>query len=123
MQPNDNNGRDEHGRFTPGNSGGPGRPRRAVERDYLTTLTEACPPETWQRIVERAVADAKNGDATARAWLAKYLIGDKPAALTELAIAEARGVTTDDELRDLAARREREQRHQAQLDALVEQLG
>jgi hypothetical protein len=55
--------------------------------------------------------------------LAKYLIGDKPAALTELAIAEARGVTTDDELRDLAARREREQRHQAQLDALVEQLG
>jgi hypothetical protein len=123
MQPNDGNGRDEHGRFAPGNSGGPGRPRRAVERDYLTTLAEACPPETWQRIVERAVADAKNGDATARAWLAKYLIGDKPAALTELAIAEARGVTTDDELRDLAARREREQRHQAQLDALVEQLG
>ena len=123
MQPNDDNGRDEHGRFAPGNAGGPGRPRRAVERDYLATLAEACPPETWQRIVERAVADAKNGDATARAWLAKYLIGDKPTALTELAIAEVRGVTTDDELRDLAARREREQRHQAQLDALVEQLG
>ena len=122
MQPNDDNGRDDHGRFAPGNAGGPGRPRRAVERDYLTTLTEACPPETWRGIVERAVTDAKDGDATARAWLAKYLIGDKPTALTELAIAEARGVTADDELRDLAARREREQRHQAQLDALGDEL-
>jgi hypothetical protein len=93
-----------------------------VERDYLATLAEACPPEKWRAIVERAVTDAKDGDATARAWLAKYLIGDKPTALTELAIAEARGVTADDELRDLAARREREQRHQAQLDALGDEL-
>jgi len=30
----------------------------------------------WAAIVQRAVNDAKNGDAQARAWLSKYLVGD-----------------------------------------------
>jgi hypothetical protein len=93
-----------------------------VERDYLTTLTEACPPETWRGIVERAVTDAKDGDATARAWLAKYLVGEKPGTLFDLAMKEQRGITADDEIRDLTKRNEREQRHQAQLDALSDEL-
>ncbi len=43
-----------NGKWTPGNPGGPGRPRRAIERDYLVAISEACPPETWRQIVARA---------------------------------------------------------------------
>jgi|TARA_Y100000310_G_scaffold53034_1_gene48653 hypothetical protein len=69
-------GRDDKGRFAEGNSGGPGRPRRAIERDYLRTLAEACPLETWEVIVVKAVKEAVEGDEKARAWLSKYLLGN-----------------------------------------------
>lgn len=72
-------GRNTDGTFAPGNSGGPGRPPRATEREYLKAVLDACPPDTWAEIVARAVADAKAGDGQARAWLASYLVG-KPSA-------------------------------------------
>ena len=62
--------RDEHGRFAEGNAGGPGRPRRTVERDYLAVLSEAVSLDDWRAVVARAVDDAKAGDARARDWLA-----------------------------------------------------
>jgi hypothetical protein len=79
------NGKDRNGngQFAPGNPGGPGRPRRVAERDYLVTLTEECPPETWRAICRRAVADAEKGDAKARDWLSRYLLGN-PAELPTL---------------------------------------
>jgi len=87
-------GRDERGRFAPGNAGGPGRPRRDTERAYLSMLAEACPLERWRAIVQRAVADAAGGDAKAREWLSTYLLG-KPAGeaptLHALAVQEATG--------------------------------
>lgn len=61
------------GKFLPGNPGGPGRPPRLVERDYLLALSDACPLDRWQHIVEKAIRQAEGGDAQARAWLAKYL--------------------------------------------------
>ncbi len=79
----DGDGRNGRGRFTPGNPGGPGRPRRVAERDYLVALTEECPPERWRAICRRAVADAEAGDAKARDWLARYLLGN-PAELPTL---------------------------------------
>ena len=79
-------GRNGHGRFVPGNPGGPGRPRRVTERDYLVTLTEECSPEAWRAICRRAVADALAGDARARDWLARYLLGN-PAELLTLGAA------------------------------------
>ena len=78
-------GRNSDGTFGAGNPGGPGRPRRAVERQYLSTLAEAVALEDWRQIVARAVADAKAGDARAREWLSKHLMGDDPLALAELA--------------------------------------
>ncbi|MER3406279.1 MAG: hypothetical protein C4289_14875, partial [Chloroflexota bacterium] len=48
---------------------------RPVVRDYLRVLVDACPPDRWRRIVEKAVALAEQGDAQARAWLARYLCG------------------------------------------------
>jgi hypothetical protein len=64
-----------NGRFAPGWRGGPGRPRRATEAQYLARLSEAVPLETWDRIVQKAVEDALAGDRHARAFLANYLIG------------------------------------------------
>jgi hypothetical protein len=68
--------RDSSGKFSIGNPGGPGRPPRATERDYLVALSESCSTDDWQEIVTRAVDDAKSGDAKARAWLAGYLVGE-----------------------------------------------
>ena len=64
--------RNPDGTFAEGNGGGPGRPARATERQYMAVVMAACDLDTWQAIVERAVTDAKNGDSTARAWLASY---------------------------------------------------
>lgn len=67
--------RDRKGRFAEGNPGGPGRPRRAVERDYVAALSESVGLDAWKRIVERAMADALAGDPKAREFLAGYLMG------------------------------------------------
>jgi hypothetical protein len=79
-------GRTGAGRFAPGNPGGPGRPRRVAECDYLVAPTEECPPETWRAICRQAVKDALAGDARARDWLSRYLLGN-PAELPTLGAA------------------------------------
>ena len=67
--------RNPQGRFQPGTKGGPGRPPRATEENYLLALVDACPLETWTEIVQKAVTDAREGDDRSRAWLASYLLG------------------------------------------------
>ena len=66
--------RDHMGRFAAGNSGGPGRPKRQAEEDYLQTLSERVPLALWAVIVDKAASDAAAGDARARDWLSKYLM-------------------------------------------------
>ena len=68
--------RDNKGKFVKGHGGGPGRPKKATEETYLLVTAAACSPAQWQEIVKRAVKDAKAGDYQARAFLAKFLIGD-----------------------------------------------
>jgi hypothetical protein len=97
-----NGRRDGNGRFTAGNPGGPGRPRRSVEQDYLATLADAVPLRRWKKIVARAVEDAEEGDAKARRWLAEYLLGRQADPLTTLAATELAG-TLDDEIQTRAA--------------------
>ena len=94
-------GHNTKGRFAPGNPGGPGRPRRAVERDYLAALSEAVTLADWRDIVKAAVLAAKQGDSKARDWLARYLLGEKPPPLTELAAAE---ITCEGAEQDIALR-------------------
>jgi len=67
--------RDPHGRFVKGNPGGPGRGKKEVEESYLQAFRDTVSPEDWRAIIGKAVADAKNGDATARRFIADYLIG------------------------------------------------
>jgi hypothetical protein len=84
--------RNKDGRFASGNPGGPGRPRLAVERDYLRALSDACPIVVWEKIVKKAVVQAQTGDAGARAWLGKYLLNN-----TTLAASSSNPVDMIDE--------------------------
>lgn len=68
--------REKNGRFLPGTPPGPGRPPRQTEAGCMQAMMQACPLDTWRTICERAVVEAKRGDAKARDWLAKYLVGD-----------------------------------------------
>jgi hypothetical protein len=91
-------GRDDKGQFSTGNNYGQGRPPRAVERDYLAALSERLSLDDWRSIVDRAVKDARSGDARARDWLSRYALGSEPLSLTALAIREQMQVSTEAEL-------------------------
>jgi hypothetical protein len=71
------------GRFFPGHAGGPGRPRREVERQYLAALRDCVPITEWRKVVARALKDAKDGAAKAREWLVNYLMGKDPMAMLD----------------------------------------
>jgi len=112
------NGRGPRGHYARGNPGGPGRPSRAIESDYLRTLADACPPDTWRAICERAVEQARDGDAKARDWLAGHLLGvprGEVRALTELAAHEAAGY-------DPVASRAADFRRTSKLDELIARI-
>jgi hypothetical protein len=110
-------GRDKTGRFAQGNTGGPGRPKRSVERHYLAALGDAVSLDAWRAIVDRAVADAQAGDHSARMWLAKYLIGNDPPTLLSLAVAEQRNITPDDDVEALRVEQQKKADLLARLEA------
>jgi hypothetical protein len=83
--------RDRLGRFVEGNCGGPGRPKRPIEREYLGVLNEACSLTDWQAICFKAVQLAKEGDKPARDWLTHLLLGPTPPTPTQLAAGEVVG--------------------------------
>lgn len=91
-------GRERNGRFAAGNPGGPGRPRRKIENDYLATMSDAVGLDAWKRIVETAVRKAERGDAKSRDWLSRYLLGHEPSRLLELAASEFRGHDRESEI-------------------------
>lgn len=67
--------RDQQGRFAPGNSGGPGRPKLSYEQECSKTLQDAVSQDDWLEIIHKTVQDAKKGDHRSRQWLANYLLG------------------------------------------------
>ena len=69
-------GREVNGRFARGCKGGPGRPPRRKEADYLRALGNVVSPQDWEAVCKKALADAKAGDSRARAWPAQYLMPD-----------------------------------------------
>jgi len=69
--------RDLNGKFAKGNAGGPGRPRRQVDKDYLAAFSEVITRDEWKEIIEKAVTQAKEGDPRARQWLTNYVIGPR----------------------------------------------
>jgi hypothetical protein len=90
------NGRRPDGTFAPGNPGGPGRKPRPTEQRYLQTMMSVCSLEDWRQITLRAVQDAKQGDSSAREWLAKYLVGLPGVVAPTVTEALAAELTGDD---------------------------
>jgi hypothetical protein len=95
------------GAFAAGNPGGPGRPRRAVERECLAILFEVADLDSWRAICQKAVEEAKAGDPGVRNWLARYLLGAEPLRLLHLAADETVGFTAAKEV-ELEGRNRRE---------------
>jgi len=100
-------GRQGNGRFAKGNPGGPGRPRRSVEIEYLAKLSEVVTLDDFAKIAERAKADAIDGDARAREWLSKYFLGANPSSLTKLAAMESLDDRSADEVAEHLIKRAR----------------
>ena len=113
MSDTEKSGRDNQGRFSKGNPGGPGRPRRAVEEDYLAALSDQLSIERWENIVSKAIQDAEDGDHRARDWIARYALGPSPKVaemglqgalrLFQLAVDEAREKTVEEKIENRVA--------------------
>ncbi|MES2403173.1 MAG: hypothetical protein V4567_02420 [Pseudomonadota bacterium] len=48
---------------------------RRTQSDYMGALLDRVTLETWGEVIDATIAKAKDGDATARAFLAAYLVG------------------------------------------------
>src|SRR5262245_34115100 len=90
-------------------------PRRPIEREYLATLNAAVPLDTWQAICKRAADDALAGDAKARDWLAKWLLGLESRLLTTLAAEESVAEPEAAAEGEITARRQRIEDHRRQV--------
>jgi hypothetical protein len=55
-----------------------------VEQSYLDATVGAVSVAEWQEVVEKALEQAKAGDAKAREWLSKMLVGSDPIPLGKL---------------------------------------
>jgi hypothetical protein len=117
-----NNGRDDAGKFAPGNPGGPGRPRRHIERDYVAALARVVSPGDWQEVLATTLARAKEGDDRARDFLARRLLGNEPPTLLELAVEEARGITPEDQIEIMAQQAGAKAKSQATIDKLIDRV-
>jgi hypothetical protein len=71
--------RDARGRFVAGNGASKGnrggRPPKKREERYYEILISSVTFEDWKAIVKKAADQARRGDATARKWLADYIVG------------------------------------------------
>lgn len=68
--------RDANGRYLKGHKSNGGRPSRPKEEQYYRILMTTCTAKDWEAIVDKAVEQAKRGDAVARKWLSDYLVGE-----------------------------------------------
>lgn len=95
--------------------------RRPIEREYLAVLNSVVRLDTWQAICQRAVNDALEGDAKARDWLAKWLMGLESRLLTVLAAEESGGEPTLAAESEIKAQQQRIEnaRKQAERDKLL----
>jgi hypothetical protein len=74
--------------FKLGWRGGPGRPRRSVEAEYLRIGTDALPPDKVRAILAKLAGLAEQGDVRAAQVVLRFLYGDD-AVLTRKLLAES----------------------------------
>jgi hypothetical protein len=68
--------------FKKGQSGNPGG-RPAHQTKYLKSLVKLVNRNDWELIIKKAIVQAKNGDKSAREFLADYCLG-KPQQAVDL---------------------------------------
>ena len=71
----DNGGRDEHGRFTTGNPGGPGNPHAQKVARLRSALLAAVTEDDIREVIEALVKKAKGGDIVAARILFDRVLG------------------------------------------------
>ena len=76
----ENNGRDDSGRFAPGNPGGPGRPSQRQEVAMVNAIKATMPPERIQHTLEQALqmafdANSWRGVMAVVEFAANYTVG------------------------------------------------
>lgn len=71
---------------------------RPIERDYLKTFADRITPEVWGEVVDAALTAAKEGDAKAREWITRLVLGSDPMQLSGLARRESMNVTPEAEI-------------------------
>ena len=86
--PNGDNGRDESGRFTPGNPGGPGNPHAAQVGRLRSALLDAVTLEDMRAVALALVEKARAGDIAAAHVLFDRVLG-KPVEEDLIARLEA----------------------------------
>lgn len=87
--------RNNKGQFVEGNKAGKGRPSRAIELDYLRTLSDTVTLDDWRGICSKAVEDAKAGNPKARDWVTKYIMGgDTSTSLMDIAVRDVLEITS-----------------------------
>ena len=78
----DGEGRDERGRFAPGNPGGPGGPRRRA-CELRRAAEEAVTPEHIQAVMRRALRMALEGNLQAMRFVLERAAGKPPESPTD----------------------------------------
>lgn len=73
--PNGDNGRDEQGRFTVGNGGGPGNPHATQVGRLRSALLSAVTEEDMRDVVRALAKKAKGGDVAAARVLFDRVLG------------------------------------------------
>ena len=58
----------------------------------MRALSDVLTFDAWRDIFETAINAARDGDAKAREWVARYALGDTPTTLQALAVMEAHDV-------------------------------
>lgn len=51
------------------NPGGPGRPKRAIERNNMAAIGCVVTLESWEAVIRKTLSDALSRDPRAREWL------------------------------------------------------
>ncbi|MCF7960766.1 MAG: hypothetical protein K9M08_08480 [Pirellula sp.] len=64
-------------KFQKGNPGGPGRPK-TKNTDYAQLIKDCLTPTAAFQIIDKAIENAKQGDARARAWLFSHVVAPIP---------------------------------------------
>jgi hypothetical protein len=71
---------------------------RPIERDYLQTFADRITPAEWGAICDTALTMAKEGDAKAREWITRLVLGSDPMPLSGLARRETLQLTPEAEI-------------------------